>query len=384
MSLVDVVIPFHGDPVHLATILDALTGFHVTVVNDASRHGAALDALATNDVRVLHLTSNGGPAGARNAGLAATSRPYVWFIDDDVLLRDGHALWRALSPTLSHPDVGAVAPRVRGPIGENARSTFEHAHSPLDMGPLSALVAPFSRVSYLPSACLVVRRDAVAAGFDPALRVGEDVDLVWRMVDEGWLVRYDATVIVEHPTRPTWASWWRQRHDYGRSAADLSLRHGDRVTPLRVDQWTAVAWVAFLAGQGWISARILQRASAHIAEIAHDADDPAQVGRDVIRRGLIGSGGPLARSLVRNYAWLLLALLGLRRTRRHAATVIVAGLWWRLKDARPRGRDVALALLDDLAYGTGLLRGAWHHRHWRVVVPDITRPTMGWREMLGR
>ena len=77
---------------------------------------------------------------------------------------------------------------------------------------------PGSRVSYVPTAALLVRRsalDSVAiddaaipapghlAGpgplssrgvFDPALRYGEDVDLIWRLHDAGWRVRYEPSV----------------------------------------------------------------------------------------------------------------------------------------------------------------------------------------------
>ena len=47
-----------------------------------------------------------------------------------------------------------------------------------------------TKVSYVPTAALLVRRaalDSVTPGggavFDPALRYGEDVDLVWRLHD---------------------------------------------------------------------------------------------------------------------------------------------------------------------------------------------------------
>ena len=50
------------------------------------------------------------------------------------------------------------------------------------------------------------------------MSAGEDVDFVWRLIDDGWLVRYLSDVAVTHPARPTWAAWWRQRVNYGRSS----------------------------------------------------------------------------------------------------------------------------------------------------------------------
>ena len=49
------------------------------------------------------------------------------------------------------------------------------------------------------------------AVFDPALRVGEDVDLVWRLVAAGLAVRYDPAVEVEHDEPTTWPDLFERR-----------------------------------------------------------------------------------------------------------------------------------------------------------------------------
>ena len=65
--------------------------------------------------------------------------------------------------------------------------------------PRPGLVRPLSRIPYVPSAALVVRRAALPDElFDPALRGGEDVDLVWRLVQAGWDVRYEPAATVGH------------------------------------------------------------------------------------------------------------------------------------------------------------------------------------------
>jgi len=56
-------------------------------------------------------------------------------------------------------------------------------------------------VPFVPSACLLIRRNCFGDGFDETLRYGEDVDLVWRLHDRGWLVRYVADVAVTHRAR---------------------------------------------------------------------------------------------------------------------------------------------------------------------------------------
>ncbi|HXR54921.1 MAG TPA: hypothetical protein VN793_07720, partial [Acidimicrobiales bacterium] len=79
-----------------------------------------------------------------------------------------------------------VAPRVVTPTGPSWLARYEAARSPLDLGPIEGKVAPGGRVSYVPSAAIVLRRAAAAQMcFDERLEAGEDVDLVWRLVEAG-------------------------------------------------------------------------------------------------------------------------------------------------------------------------------------------------------
>jgi hypothetical protein len=102
-------------------------------------------------------------------------------------------------------------------------------------------VRPDGAVRYVPSAALVVRRAALP-GFDEALRYGEDVDLVWRLHDAGWRVRYDPRVVVAHPPVPL-----GKRFAYGTSAAPLAARHPGRLAPLVLRPWPALAVALLLA-----------------------------------------------------------------------------------------------------------------------------------------
>ena len=75
---------------------------------------------------------------------------------------------------------------------------------------------PGSPVAYVPTAALVVRREL--ATFDPDLRYGEDVDLVWRLVAAGHEVRYEPRVEVRHREPTGWTAALRRRHRYGTAA----------------------------------------------------------------------------------------------------------------------------------------------------------------------
>ena len=71
-----------------------------------------------------------------------------------------------------------AAPRIVAlPPSTGWLGRYEAVHSSLDLGPDPALIVPRSRVAYVPSAAMVVRRDAAGTGFDEDMHVAEDVDL---------------------------------------------------------------------------------------------------------------------------------------------------------------------------------------------------------------
>jgi GT2 family glycosyltransferase len=63
------------------------------------------------------------------------------------------------------------------------------------------------------------------------MRVGEDVDLVWRLVRAGSVVRYDPTRVTRHDTRSSVRGWLGRKFVYGTGGAPLARRHGDWTAP---------------------------------------------------------------------------------------------------------------------------------------------------------
>jgi mycofactocin system glycosyltransferase len=215
----DVVVPVHDDAERLVDCLAALSGLAVTVVDDGSADGLEVAAVAAAYGARVVRRDCGGPAAARNTGLLETRRPIVAFVDSDCVI-DADALL-SVAGHLADACVAAVAPRITESAGA----------SPLDLGPDESLVRPGSRVSYVPTTALVVRRTAVeeAGGFDESLRYGEDVDLVWRLA-KTWSVRYDPSVVAHHRPPATSSARLVRQYRYGTSAGPLARRHGNAIS----------------------------------------------------------------------------------------------------------------------------------------------------------
>ncbi|MGB7104220.1 MAG: glycosyltransferase, partial [Acidimicrobiales bacterium] len=334
--------------------------------------------------KLVRLSENTGPAAARNAAARATSRKILWFIDVDMVVADATSVATKLLNAFNDPLVAAVAPRVCGAGGPTWREQFEVTFSPLDMGDRSALVVPGGGVGYVPSACLMVRRAAFGDGFDESFRVGEDVDLVWRLFDQGWLVRYNADVVVTHHTRSSWGGWWRQRREYGTSTGALARRHGDRLAPLRSDPWTLLAWTSVLLGQPALGGRIVRSARNHArSRLFEGEDNPDHVANVVVVRNMVRAGGPLARGVVRTFGVGLLIAALHPRIRRRALILFAVGTAWRWRHHRFHVSDVPLGVADDLAYGVGVAEGAWRSKTLRALTPHITKSSLRLKDVLG-
>lgn len=379
-----VVVPVRDRATELGRCLDAVGRQHpVLVVDDASVDPAAIALVCDQrGARLLRLPENVGPAGARNAGVAATEQPLVAFLDSDCVPPPG---WLdALAAHTDDPRVAAVAPRVRALPRHGLLGRYAQARGPLDLGPREGLVRPGGRVPYVPTAALLVRRTALAGvePFDARLRLGEDVDLVWRLHDVGWRVRYDPRAVVGHGEPSRWLPWLRRRHAYGTSAGPLAHRHPGRLAPLVLPPWSTVAWLLAAAGRPASAAclvavpaarlyRPLRRAGAAPVEAAVAAGATAARAAVSVGQGLGGAGRVVT-------APVLLSLLTVPRVRRAAAFLLVAPALLEHLDRRPAVDPVRwtmLRLVEDLAYASGVWRSAWTCRSTAVLRPRRSRPT---------
>lgn len=384
-AAVTVVVPAHDRPDAVARLLASIPrSVPVIVVDDRSQNPAALHRVVErHGARLIVLPENLGPAGARNAGLAAVTTPFVAFIDSDMVI-DADTL-PLLLRHVSDPRVALVAPRIAGlePESPTGITRYEAARSSLDLGAEPAIVRPGSTVSWVPSACLVGRTavltdPAIGVGFTPGMRVAEDVDLVWRLCEAGWRVRYEPAVAARHEHRETVRAWLGRKFFYGTGAALLAARHGAAVAPAIYTPWTVVVVGALLAQRRWsapVAAVAAVVGAARLGSRLRPTPERTRIALRLAGQGALAATAQTGDLLTRH--WWPIALVGSlvsRRVRRATVAAALVDAIVEHRRTRPAMGLVSFAValrLDDLAYGAGVWWGALRSGSSRALRPVV-------------
>jgi len=350
----------------------------VIVVDDGSARPSDIARVAqAHHAEVLRLPTNRGPAAARNAGLALVDTELAVFLDSDLVIND------VTIPTMlrhfADPKVAMVVPRITALNPEAGWiSEYEETHSALDLGPRPAAVKPRSHTSWASSAALAARTLALGDGFDETMRVGEDVDLVWRLNEVGWRVRYEPEAQAQHDHRAEFSSWFTRRVEYGTSAAPLAKRHPENIPPAILAPWSAAFLVAVVAQRLWSVPVILGIGIVKLftnEQKLRSAPNPWALSARLLARGM-GVALRQGSALLLRHWWplSLAACLFSRRMRR--AVIIAAIVDTLLEYRRTRSRLDPLRFgilrrLDDIAYGAGLWYSAIKARSVSALLPEI-------------
>lgn len=391
---VTVVVPVYDRAAMLDRCLTALGGrYPVVVVDDGSADPRAVAMVASrHGATLIRRDLNGGPGAARNTALTVVSSSLVAFIDSDCVASPG---WiEQLAAHLDDPLVAATAPRITGRAPGTWAGRYTMVNGSLDLGGKAARVMPRAQVSYVPTAALLVRRAALLAGsrdghaFDESMRIGEDVDLIWRLSDAGWRIRYDPAVLVGHHEPASWPALLARRYRYGTSAAPLALRHPAAMTHLVLQPWPTATVAALLARRPAVAA-------------AAFGGSVFSTYRSLDRAGIPRAGTVRAMLAAVRQTWLGLGRYGTQFAAPMLAAVIVAPgggsatrRWGRraaagslllgppltVWAAGPRTLDPARfalgRLADDVAYGVGVWSGCVRERTTAPV-----RPVIAWRRL---
>ena len=378
-----IVIPYKGPVDELMATLEPLRvagARSITVVDDAS----STPIPPMDGVTVLRHERPAGPGAARNTGWrhVADHHPSaraVLFVDGDVRAPSpsdqaaGAAMWlEQLCGHLSDNAVAAAAPRVSSTPGRSLIERYEREFSPLDLGPAPSLVGPGRLITYVPTACVVVKLAALAeaGGFDESMRYGEDVDLVWRM-SATHEVRYDPTVVLHHQPRPDVRAFAAQRFNYATAAADLDQKHPAASAP----------WKSSLVGVSGVALCSLGRpiiggliGFAPVRLLANQLDKtatPMATAARLLAAGHRWSLRSFAESAGRTWAVVGFVALLIPGVRSASIGWMVAGWARRITTTRSPAL-LGLGVVDDVAYGVGAVTGAVRQRSIRSLLPSIS------------
>jgi GT2 family glycosyltransferase len=201
---VAVVIPTHDRRESLLRCLDALERQtrppdEVIVVDDAGRDGLAAAVEARRGdlpVLVVRRATNGGPAAARNTGLAAVTTEVVALTDSDCEPAPG---WLAAGlAALADPSVAVVQGRT-APARPVDPTRWDYTQD-------------INRLTGLYEACNLFVRAAdlrAVGGFPEHVRgFGEDVVTGWRLLRRGGRPAFCAEAVVVHEVRTPAFGWY--------------------------------------------------------------------------------------------------------------------------------------------------------------------------------
>ena len=241
---VSIIIPARDAPEDLLECIKSLENLNypknkieIIVLDDGSK-----EAISLPDVRVIRNEVSEGPAACRNIGAAAAKGDIFAFLDADCVAGEN---W--LAETVPFFRVaGAVGGFIDGYRRKSPLDRYEKAFSSLNMGRRFMMEAESSSGFYVPTANLLVSRDAfrAAGGFNEKMRTGEDVDFCWRLRKLGYTLVYAPFGAVFHKHRNRLLPLLKRRAEYGASEAMLYKAHRDKRKGFAVSVFSGLSFLA--------------------------------------------------------------------------------------------------------------------------------------------
>ena len=209
---------------------DMHNSFDVVVVDNGSTDGSQEMLRARfPEVRIIQNQSNVGLARACNQGIEATNAPFILLLNNDTIV-NREALDGMIDYMADRPDAGAVGGKLLNEDGSvqaeysNFSSLSEEFLIATRIGELLWPGYPshhpsrqVTTVGWLSSACLLLRRtalDNIGLLDESYFIYGDEADLQYRLVRNGWKVYYlpDATTL--HFGGRSMDRWKRRRMVY--------------------------------------------------------------------------------------------------------------------------------------------------------------------------
>lgn len=243
------------------TIRDTLKGlqhldypsYEVIVVDDGSTDGVARIA-QEYDVKVIIHPQNQGLSSARNTALKAATGEIIAYIDDDAY-PDPHWLNYLAIAFMNGDYAGVGGPNIPPPSDGWIADCVANAPG----GPIHVLLSD-QEAEHIPGCNMAYWKSYLEAigGFDPRFRAaGDDVDVCWRIQEQGWRLGFSPAAVVWHHRRNSVKIYWKQQKGYGKAEALLEQKW-----PQKYNAVGHLSWSGRLYGKGlvqmlrWQSERI--------------------------------------------------------------------------------------------------------------------------------
>lgn len=144
---------------------------------------------------VVSSPRNLGVPGGRSLAMRETTSEIILFVDDDSSAVSPNLVEEAVKRFASDPKLGALALRVVIRDRASSLKRWVPAHAPVGPDGL-ADAATFPGNGHLVRRAAV---ESVGGWMDELFFKHEETELVWRLLDAGWNVRYDPSLVVDHP-----------------------------------------------------------------------------------------------------------------------------------------------------------------------------------------
>lgn len=239
---ISVIVCAHNEERTLAECLSALAAcdypeLEVIVCDDGSTDTTA--EIARSFPFILLELAHGGLSRARNAGILRSTGEIVAFCDADAACHPQWPWYLALA--FDHPTVHAAGgPNL--PFPETGVTEQAVALSP--GSPCEVLHAD-DRAEHVPGCNMAFRREVLldVGCFDPVYTsAGDDVDVCWKVLENGGEIAFAPAAQVRHHRRATVRGYLRQQRGYGRAEAMLARAHPHRFNGFGHARWSGVIY----------------------------------------------------------------------------------------------------------------------------------------------
>jgi mycofactocin system glycosyltransferase len=237
--MVSIIVPVYNRADDIRVCLESLLSLNypkskleIIVVDDASIDNTT-GVVRGYDVRLIVQSINLGQSAARNAGVQVSKGDIIGFIDSDCIADPD---WLTELVTYFHdPRLALIGGYVDSVFSKSHLDRYEEVRSPLNMGKRPILGKDKNTIFFVPTCNMLIRRDIYTqvGGLDERLRIGEDVDLCWKLLSKGYRLMYVPKGRIKHKHRNRFYQCFRRRFCYGTSEAVLydKYRHVQKKFP---------------------------------------------------------------------------------------------------------------------------------------------------------